>query len=195
MSHPALEQFLRNFSMLAEKDRAVLGEKLVVQHYPKGTILQKEGEIPLHCFFVLQGCLRKYQIVDGLEKTTDFFTEDHGAVSSDCYANRTPSYFFLECVEDATLMVGNHALDQELLAEFPVLKAITSQMMEQEWLKAQSELANFKLSSPEKRYLDLLEKRPNLFHRVPNHQIASYLGITPESLSRIRKRVLTKLRS
>ena len=75
---------------------------------------------------------------------------------------------------------------------FPKLEAIAGTMMELNSGMAQEELASFITSSPEERYMNLLENRSDLLNRVPQHQIASYLGMKPESLSRIRKRIVSK---
>ena len=72
---------------------------------------------------------------------------------------------------------------------FPKLEIITRMMMEQDLGKSQDAMANFITSSPEERYLNLQKTRPDLLQRVPQHQLASFLGVTPESLSRIRNRM------
>ncbi|MCB0655071.1 MAG: Crp/Fnr family transcriptional regulator [Saprospiraceae bacterium] len=189
MSHNLLRTFLNRFSVLSEADKKALLEKLVMQTFPKGTVLQKEGQVPDHCYYVLKGCVRQYQILDGLERTTDLYTPDHGTVSADCYVHRSPSYFYLECVEETLLLVGERDRDRQLYAEHPVLQQVILDVMQAEWLKSRKSLTRFKFSSPEERYLHLMKHRTDLLHRVPNHQIASYLGITPESLSRIRRRI------
>ncbi|MBT33443.1 MAG: cyclic nucleotide-binding protein [Thalassobius sp.] len=187
-----LKDFLGKFTILSDKEVEELSQKLNVKEYKKGNILQSVGEVPTLCFFVLDGCVRQYHFIEGVEKTTDFYTSKNGAIASDCYVLQKPSPFFLECSDDCILLVGDPELDQKLFAEYPILKSIITEVMEKEWLKTRNELATFKHSSPEQRYLNLLENNADLLNIVPNHQIASYLGITPESLSRIRKRLLTK---
>lgn len=184
-----LRHFLDRFSVLTEEDKAGLTKQLVVKSYTKGTMLQEEGKVPKHCYYILQGCVRQYQIIDGLEKTTEFYTPEHGTVSPECYATEKPSYFFLECTEDTVLLVGDRERDRKLYADYPVLSRVIMEVMEAEWLKVQQNLTHFKLSSPLERYTNLLDQRSDLLQRVPSHQIASYLGITAESLSRIRKRI------
>ena len=192
MTNKIIDHFLQKFPILNEQERNELAGKLNVKLFKKKEILQEEGKIPQNCFFVLEGCVRQYCIVDGAERSTEFYTPENAAISSDCYMNRSPSNFYLECLEDSTLLVGDAEYDEKLIAEFPVLQAILMQVAEQEWLKAQNRLSMFKISSPEKRYEDFLKQRPDLIHKIPNNQIASYLGITAESLSRIRKRLLIK---
>ena len=197
MSHAKhiLNQFLGRFSILKPEEREGLLEKLVVETYSKKTILQEEGKVPQQCFFVLKGCIRQYQNVDGVERTTEFYTDTHGVVSSDCYTQQIPSDFSLECLEDSIILVGELERDTALVTEFPVLQHIMMEMAEAEWAKTQKSLTAFKLQSPESRYRDFLQNRKDLTNRVASHQVASYLGITPESLSRIRKRILTQERN
>ncbi len=189
--HPRLVQFLSAIPTLSEAERAAIGEKLTVRSFPKGAILLEQGAVGEECFFVLEGCVRQYYLLEGVEKTTAFFTE-HQAVVSPSYIERSPASHYLACVEDSTLVVGHFTQEKAMYQQFPNLLAITRTMMEQAYGKTQEDFAAFVTSSPEKRYLGLLTHRPELLQRVPQHQLASYLGVTPESLSRIRKRILSK---
>jgi CRP-like cAMP-binding protein len=186
-----LLDFLSGFAELDEEERVAIGKNIPVKQYKKGTTLVSEGEIPAECYFVLQGCVRQYYLVDGDEKTTAFFTERQ-AVAATNFIDQTPSKYYLACVEDAKLIVGSIHQDKEMYNRFPKLANITRVMIEQDFNNTRENFAAFVTSSPEKRYVDLLTTRPNLLNRVPQHQIASYLGITPESLSRIRKRISLK---
>lgn len=186
-----LLDFLKGFPSLDDEERIAIGEKIVVREYKKGDILVSEDEIPAECYFVLQGCVRQYYLIDGEEKTTAFFTERQ-AVAATNFVEQTPSKYYLACVENAKLIVGSIYQDEEMYTQFPKLITITRAMIEQDYNNTREDFAAFITSSPEKRYLDLLDTRPDLINRVPQHQIASYLGVTPESLSRIRKRIVTK---
>lgn len=90
------------------------------------------------------------------------------------------------------MLIGEPDKFEELIKEFPKLEQITRAMMEQDFGETQDSFSKFITSTPEERYLNFLKERPGLIQRIPQHQLASYLGITPESLSRIRKRVLKK---
>ncbi|SDL48461.1 cAMP-binding domain of CRP or a regulatory subunit of cAMP-dependent protein kinases [Catalinimonas alkaloidigena] len=191
MKHELIE-FLASFPVLQGEDLEAIAELIPVKRFRKGTLLLQEGEVPTQCFFVLKGCVRQYCILDGTEKTTAFFTEQNGTISSSHYVNQKPSDQYLVCVEDSLLICGDAEHDAQNYEKFPVLQALTSQMLEKELNETKDHFSRFITSSPEQRYLDLQKNRPDLLHRVPQHQIASYLGITPESLSRIRKRLVAK---
>jgi CRP-like cAMP-binding protein len=187
-----LAEFLLSFSLLNTEDREAIGKNLVVHSFKKGAVLLQEGEISAECFFILKGCVRQYYLVDGDEKTTAFFTERQAVTSYLSYVNQVASKHYFVCNEDTKMIVGNLAQENEMYKMFPKLVEITRMMMEQDLGKTQEDFAAFITSSPEKRYLDLADNRPDLLNRVPQHQIASYIGVTPESLSRIRKRLLAK---
>lgn len=186
-----LIEFLSGFPNLNKEMVSQLSEMIPVIAPEKGTVLLKEGQVPNECYFVLKGLVRQYQFIDGTERTTEFYTESNGTVSSAHYTDQSPSTFNLECMEDCLLIAGNMDIDEKHYEQFPELLEITKHMLESDLNKAKQNHSAFILSSPKERYLYFLKTRPDISNRVPLHQIASYLGMTPESLSRIRKRIVT----
>lgn len=186
-----LSEFLSGFPQLKEPVIEQLVNMIPVIAPEKGTLLVKEGEVPKECYFVLKGLVREYRFVDGTERTTEFYTEKNGTVSSHHYTEQTPSAFYLECAEDCLLIAGNMEIDTAHYEQFPELIDITKRVLENGLNRAKNNYSKFILSSPKERYLHFMETRPDLLNRVPLHQIASYLGMTPESLSRIRKRIVS----
>lgn len=184
--------FLESFGILTAEEIRIIADNTRVESFSKGTVLLSEGKVAKCCYSVLKGCVREYYLVDGIEKTTAFYTEGEPVTSFTSYTTQTPSKHYLVCAEDCVLTVGTQDIEKEMCARIPRLEAIIRQEVEKSTGKAQDELAHYITSSPEERYLHLLDTRPELFNRIPQHQIASYLGITPESLSRIRRRVVTK---
>lgn len=190
--NPTLLAFLSQFETLTPKEITEIGALIPVREAKKETLLVRQGEICDACFFVLKGCLRQYSLIDGVEKTTQFYTEEEAAVFFTSYASQSPSESYLSCVEDSVVIVGKMDAEASMYQQFPKLEQITRKMMEQDFGKTQDLLNRFITSTPEERYQDLLHRRPSLLQRVPQHQIASYIGVTPESLSRIRKRLFEK---
>lgn len=186
-----LFDFISKYISLTEDEKNEILSLDVFRSVKKGTILLKQGQESKDEYFVLKGCIRKYYIINGEEKTTAFFTEME-PLTPHCAINNAPSEYFISCVEDTILTVANIELGVELFNQFPKFQIMCRVLSEELLAKQQINFDEFKTSSPEQRYLNLLQKRPDLIQRVPQHQLASYLGIKPESLSRLRARILEK---
>ena len=186
-----LFDFISKYIALTEDEKNALLSLDLFHSVKKGTVLLKEGQRSQESYFVLKGCIRAYYIIDGEEKTTAFYTEldaltPHGVV------NKTPSDYFVSCLEDSILLISNTEMSAEINSKFPKFDIMCKMLSEELLVKQQIDFDQFKTSSPEQRYLNLLQKRPDLIQRVPQHQLASYLGIQPQSLSRLRARILKK---
>lgn len=173
---------------LPEELERVIIESSNIKTYTKGTILLTDNSISNESFFVLKGCLRSYLFKDGEEVTLELYTEGQ-PVTPKNYGKKIPTGQYLECIEDCTLNVGSTEFEAEMLQKYPQFETIC-RIIGEVIMENQKELfINFKITKPEDRYLHLIETRPDLIQRVPQYQIASYLGLTPQSLSRIRKRL------
>lgn len=185
-------RYISKFTTLSDLEVQGIIANINVRYYKKGAFLLREGQIASLCFFVLKGCVRQYYLVDGEEKTTNFYTEGQPITPYAGTFKREPSKYYLACVEDCILSAGTPEDEARLYQMFPRFEAVSRTALEEEMGKNADQLSNFILSSPEERYLHLLETRPDLLDRVPQYQLASFLGIKPESLSRIRKRIVKK---
>jgi CRP-like cAMP-binding protein len=189
-----LFDFISKYIPLTEDEKNAILSLDIFRSIKKGTTLLEEGQKSQDDYFILKGCIRKYYIINGEEKTTAFFTEMEG-FTPHCVKNNAPSEYFISCVEDTILTVANPDMGVELFTKFPKFELMCRILSEELLARQQINFDEFKTSSPEQRYLNLLQKRPDLIQRVPLHQLASYLGMKPESLSRIRKRLLQKSKS
>lgn len=186
-----LFDFISKYISLTEEEKNALLSLDLFRTVKKGTILLKEGERSQNSYFVLKGCIRVYYIIDGEEKTTAFYTE-MDALTPHCVKDNTPSPYFIGCVEDSILTVSNADMEADMNSKFPKFEIMCRMLSEELLVKQQIDFDAFKTSSPEQRYLNLLQKRPDLIQRVPQSQLASYLGIKPQSLSRLRARIIEK---
>lgn len=184
-----LFDFISRYVSLTETEKQAILSLDLFRSVKKGTTLLREGQKSNDSYFVIKGCIRCYYIIDGEEKTTAFYTE-MDALTPSCVINQTPSEYFISCVEDSILTVSNLDMEAEINSKFPKFESMCKKLSEELMAKQQMDFDEFKTSSPERRYLNLLEKRPDLIQRVPQHQLASYLGIQPQSLSRLRARIL-----
>lgn len=186
----SMAEMISPFLTLSESEADSINEHIPIREFEKGSILLKAGQVAVDSYFNITGCVREYYLKDdGEERTTQFFTEGQSISSLSSYVNQTPADNYLECVEDCTLAVLNFEKEQLLYTLVPGFESLCRVSMEEEFGKHQKKLAAFITSSPKERYLDLMNERPDLVNRVPQYHLASYLGVTPESLSRIRKRV------
>ena len=188
-----LFDFISKYISLTEDEKKAILSLAIFHSVKKGTALLKEGEKSNDAYFVLKGCIRTYYVIDGEEKTTAFYTEME-ALTPHCVINKAPSEYYVSCVNDTILIVSNPDMEAEIFNKFPKFETLCRILAEEILAKQQINFDEFKTSSPEQRYLNLLQKRPDLIQRVPQHQLASYLGIKPQSLSRLRARILEKNR-
>ena len=189
--HDLLFDFISKYISLTEDEKKAIVSLAMFRSVRKGTALLKEGEKSNDGYFVLKGCIRTYYIIDGEEKTTAFYTEME-ALTPHCVISKAPSEYYISCVKDTILLVSNPDMETEMFSKFPKFETLCRILAEEFLAKQQINFDEFKTSSPEQRYLNLLQKRPDLIQRVPQHQLASYLGIKPQSLSRLRARILGK---
>lgn len=185
-----LIQYLSKYITLTEEEAGILLKGLDIRSFRKGEILLKEGDIPELCYFLIKGSVRQYFMVDGEEKTTEFYFEGQPFAVFQGSNPIKKSPFYLSCLEDCIMSVGPIVPEETDID--PRFMSVCKMAAEDELCKSQETLNMFRLSSPEERYQELLKTNPQLIERVPQYYLASYLGIKPESLSRIRKRILKK---
>ena len=188
-----LFDYISRYITLTEEEKHALTSLNLFHSFKKGDVLLKEGQKTDKSFFVLKGCIRVYYVIDGEEKTTAFYTEMEG-FNPPCILTKTPSENYVSCLEDSILVIANEKMGMEMNQKFPKFDTMCKMVSEELLAKQQINFDEFRTSSPEQRYVNLLENRPDLIQRVPQHQIASYLGIKPQSLSRMRARIVDKIK-
>lgn len=188
-----LARFLSKHLEIDDGLEAALSDASLTRSYPKGAILLREGEVARLSYFILRGCVRSYVLKEGVDITLAFYVEEDPVLPIG-YGSGEPSGHFLECVEDTVAVASSPELEASTLVRHPELKAACLAMSELMAAKLQESLARYRALSAEERYEDLATRRPDLLQRIPQYQIASYLGVRPESLSRIRRRLSVKRR-
>jgi CRP/FNR family transcriptional regulator, anaerobic regulatory protein len=152
----------------------------------KEFLLQK-GQISSALFFITQGSVRYFTRAEDVELTLNFYTENHWVTDLESFMTQQPSANFLEACEEtciAGISLQNIHRLMDIHPDFRMLNFLIANLT-----VPTAHLAALKTSNPDERYRDLLNKNPDWINRFPQHQIASYLGMTPETLSRVRSRL------
>jgi len=173
------------------EDRSIrdrLQNILVEKKVPPKTVLLHEGDIANEIYIVKEGCLREWFNKDGKDITFQFFFEGKPVASIDSFVNQKPSLFTIESIEPSTLISLERKEFNKLLVASPDFKDRFQEFIFQRFSDyGQLFLSRIK-DSPTERYEELIKTHPEIIRRIPQHYIASYLGITSVSLSRIRNR-------
>lgn len=167
--------------------------KLKSKAFKKKTRLLEQGEICKFEAYIVKGCIKKYYIdPEGEEVILQFAVEDWWVSDIGSFSEQKPSNLFIETIEDTEVLIIDFASKQLLFTEIPALERVFRIMMQRAYSVLESRFYATVAHSAEERYLEFLKKYPSIPQRVPQQQIASYLGITPESLSRIKSKLLKK---
>ena len=154
------------------------------------TTLLLEGDIANYLYFINEGCLRTFFNDEGKDITFQFFFEHQVVCSFESFQSNEASLFTIETIEDSKVTIIKKSDFLKVIEECEDLKEHVFELLSHRFIFYMKLFLSRIKDSPEKRYLELKSNHPEILDRVPHHYIASYLGITPVSLSRIRKRIL-----
>ena len=159
--------------------------KILIQK--KGTTLVKEGQYSDKTFFIIEGCARAYYLKDGKD-ISDWFAFENDFISSiNSFFLNIPSPHYIEVLEDSILLEISGKDVEILSAKYHEFERLSKIIVIKTMLQLQERIASMQFHSAEQKYENLLSIRPNIVQRIPLMHIASYIGITLETLSRIRK--------
>ncbi|GAA5023822.1 cyclic nucleotide-binding protein [Marivirga lumbricoides] len=160
--------------------------------YQKNEIIFTEGKVSDEIYYVTKGCVRLFYNVEGNDKTAFFYTEGQFICAGESYTFNIPAVENYQAIEQTDILVLGKSKIERLLNQVPKLEVIARIATENELITCQKVIASFVTKSAEERYIDLLNTNGELFQRVPQQYIASFLGVSPETLSRIKSRVFNK---
>lgn len=156
------------------------------KQFPKKTDLVLEGTVCKQAFLIEEGCLRSWFNDDGRDITFQFFFENALVSSLESLKMNRPCLFTIETITPATLLVVEGEAFFQAIHSSPAMTNAAQQLLCSRFYHYQKLFLSRIKNNPQRRYEELLKENPTIFERVPHHYIASYLGITPVSLSRIR---------
>jgi len=183
------ESFLAS---LNKEEQEAINNLNSIKEFAKGSVLISEGQYFRESYFVKSGLVRQFRIDDGKEITSNFYTENQSIDISLSASQEKVSPFTLICEEDSKISVVSFEEEKEIYRRFPRFEKMCRITSERQLGEFQAHFSKFISSSPEERYKNLIAERPDLLNRVPQYHLSSYLGMKPESLSRIRKRLAKK---
>ncbi len=186
----ALGEAFRRLVPLTDQELATATSAYTPQHMPKKGMLQRAGDVSDHEWFVVKGCLRTCFIdKTGKEVTLSFAPEGWWAGDLASFSQRMPSRFFIQALEDTDLLTIRSSEKERLFAQVPALERVFRLAVQRHLSALQDRFVNVLSRPAEVCYTDFLQKYPGLSGRIPQHLIASYVGITPEFLSKLRGRM------
>lgn len=189
------EQFFTytdSFVKFTQVDKDLLASFLTFRQVDTKTELVSYDKQTDELFFLLKGCIRKYYVKEGEQITIYIMTENNFVSAFDSLMTGTTSKEVIECLEPSELLILKKADLEKLYKQIPLMNEFVRKILEQTLIQFQQALTSFILDNPEERYKKLVSKNPEIQQRVPQHMLATYLGITATSLSRIRKRISEK---
>ena len=189
MPYQQLRQYFNQLTPIAPEEWNDFTQKLRVIQKTSGAQLLQEGQVCDFVCYINHGLVRAYELVDGIEVNRTFFMQDFFATEYQSFLQREPSKEYLEVIDDAELVVIDYQHLQDMYRKYKSFERLGRILAESLYVRLRGKVERFLINSPEERYLLLLKDHPDYLDKIPHYHIASYLGITPQSLSRIRKRL------
>jgi CRP-like cAMP-binding protein len=192
--HESLITYIKNHSTtpLTETDIEVIEDVFVPKKIRKRQYFLQEGEVCKYAAFIVKGAMRQYSIDDkGVEHIVNLYTENWWVSDRESYVMLTPSKYNIDAWENSEVLTLTKADYLNRLSPIPAINEMTIKMDENFAIATQKRLASISLSA-EERYAELIKTYPDFLQRFPQHIIASYLGVTKETLSRIRSHAVKK---
>lgn len=193
--HDSLIRYINSYvsTPLTESQEELIRNTLVPKKIRKRQYLLQEGQVCKYAAFIVKGAMRQYSVDDkGVEHIINLFIENWWANDRESFVMLTPSIYNIDAWEDTDALLMTKADYLSLLDPIPALAEMSRRLDERHSIAVQKRLNSSISLSAEKRYADLANTYPEFLQRFPQHIIASYLGITKETLSRIRKHTVKK---
>jgi CRP-like cAMP-binding protein len=186
----AINQYALRYAAFSNEELQRFNDLLLLQEIPRKTMLLKEGDVCHFESFVNKGCIRNYYIDEkGDEVTLQFAIENWWVSDITSFHERVPSLMFIETLEDVEVLTLTLENKELLLKEIPKFERMFRLMVQKNLANLQQRLFKTIATTATDKYLDFLKRYPTIPQRVAQHYIASFLGFTPEFLSKVRARL------
>lgn len=192
MSKDQIINSMKHITSFADEELSIVLKHFECRNIPKKTSVLAAGKTATEVYFILGGCMRLYYEKEGKDISAYFFTERMFAGAYDSFISQKKSRHSIETTEDCRVLSISYIAFQELFNEFPKMNEFVRKVLQERFISLHELFTSQLLDSAEERYLRLVKEEPGLINRIPQHQIATFLGITAVSLSRIRSRLAKK---
>ena len=188
-----LKKHINSRVPLTDEEFNICTKFFISKKLKKHQFLSNEGDVCKYVGFINSGCLREYSIDNkGVEHIIQFAIEDWWVSDLHSFLSGLPATFNIDALHDSEVLLIEKSAREELLNSCPKMERFFRLLIESNHVATQQRIADSLSTSAEERYLKFIKTYPKLFEQVPQNHIASYLGITPQSLSRIRKELTQK---
>ena len=188
-----IDQHVQKYTNTSQNDLEILHALLEHKKFAKKTFLLSEGEICRFELFINKGCIRNYYLDDkGEEVTLQFATEGWWVSDIASFNERTHSRMFIETLEDCEVLWLTPDTKEKLLQQAPCFEPMFRILVQRNLARIQERLFRTIATTAAEKYLDFIERYPDIPQRVAQHYIASYLGFSPEFLSKVRTKLSKK---
>jgi CRP-like cAMP-binding protein len=188
-----LKEHINNRVLLTDKEFIICSKFFVPKKLKKHQFLLNEGDVCKYIGFVNSGCLREYSIDNkGTEHVIQFAISDWWVADLNSFLSGLPANYNIDALADSEVLLIDKSAREELLANCPKMERFFRLLIEANHVATHQRILDSLSASAEERYLKFVKTYPQLIEQVSQNQIASYLGITPQSLSRIRKELSHK---
>jgi CRP/FNR family transcriptional regulator, anaerobic regulatory protein len=174
--------------LMTDADWDALEQRLSIQHLKRGEFLLRKGEVCRHVSFINKGLLRLFYLVNGKEVCTGFVGENNYISEYASFLTQKPTQHYIDALEDCELINLSFQDMQSLYKSNPVFEIFGRKIAEYLYIILSKHNTGLLALSPEQRYQVIMDEQPHIIQRVPQYMIASFIGITPEHLSRLRKK-------
>jgi CRP-like cAMP-binding protein len=180
-------------SVVSEEDFGIIKSYFSFKRIRKKQYFLQEGQVCRHFAFVIKGAMRQYSIDEkGVEHFVQLAIENWWVGDRESWVMLTPSLYYIDASEDSEVLLVSYADAMKLVELFPAIGEMMRKMDERNNIARQKRITSAISYTAERRYADFVNEYPDLFQRFPQRVIASYIGITKDTLSRVRKQALLK---
>ena len=193
--HELFFNYYSNLCDLSDRDKTLLKEKLQLRSYKNKEIILRENQVCKYVYFINKGIMRTFSLINGKEQTNQFYFENSYCSSYESFLIQKPSPLNIECLADTEVLTLKYEDVQRLYKISPALNTFGRKIAELLYIDFNMRSRSLQMNDAKTRYLNIIKKRPEIIQHIPGYLIATFIGITPESLSRIKNEIYADLKN